>query len=148
MLMHYDTKLPIHLAGDASNYGIGSVLSQVDAEGQGHPIAFASRTLSVCEENYSQVEKEAFSLIFGIRKFHKYVYGRHFTLVTDHRPLTTLFGSKSGFPPLAAGHLQRWALLLIILLNFAQQRLTPMLTVSPVCRCKHHAMYRSTYVPT
>ena len=50
VLMHYDTKLPIRLAGDASNYGIGSVLSQVDAEGQEHPIAFASRTLSVCEK--------------------------------------------------------------------------------------------------
>ena len=88
------------------------MLSQVDAEGQEHPIAFASRTLSTCEKNYSQVEKEALSLIFGIRKFHKYVYGRHFTLVTDHRPLTALFGPKSGVPPLAAGHLQRWALLL------------------------------------
>ena len=112
VLMHHDTKLPIRLAGDASNYGIGSVLSQVDAKGQEHPIAFASRTLSACEKNYSQVEKEALSLIFGIRKFHKYVYGRHFTLMTDHRPLTALFGPKSGVPPLAAGRLQRWALLL------------------------------------
>ena len=112
VLMHYDPKLPIRLAGDASNYRIGTVLSHVDAKGQEHPIAFVSRTLSQCEKNYSQVEKEALSLIFGIRKFHKYVYGRHFTLVTDHRPLTALFGPKSGVPPLAAGRLQRWALLL------------------------------------
>jgi len=112
VLMHYDPELPIRLAGDASNYGIGAVLSHVDANGQEHPIAFVSRTLSQCEKNYSQVEKEALSLIFGIRKFHKYVYGRHFTLVTDHRPLTALFGPKSGVPPLAAGRLQRWALLL------------------------------------
>ena len=112
VLMHYNPNLPISLAGDASNYGIGAVLSHVDAKGQEHPIAFVSRTLSQCEKNYSQVEKEALSLIFGIRKFHKYVYGRHFTLVTDHRPLTALFGPKSGVPPLAAGRLQRWALLL------------------------------------
>ena len=52
------------------------------------------------------------SLIFGIRKFHKYVYGRHFILVTHHRPLTALFGPKSGILLLAAGRLQRWALLL------------------------------------
>ena len=70
------------------------------------------RTLSQCEKNYPQVEKEALSLIFGIRKFHKYVYGRHFTFVTDNRPLTALFGPKSGVPPLAAGRLQQWALLL------------------------------------
>ena len=112
VLMHYDPELPIRLAGDASNYGIGAVLSHVDNNGQEHPIAFVSRTLSQYEKNYSQVEKEALSLIFGIRKFHKYVYGWHFTLVTDHRPLTALFGPKSGVPPLAAGHLQRWALLL------------------------------------
>ena len=51
-------------------------------------------------------------MIFGIRKFHKYVYGRHFTLVTDHRPLTAILGPKSGIPVLAAARLQRWGLLL------------------------------------
>ena len=112
VLMHYNPNLAISLAGDASNYGIGAVLLHVDAKGQEHPIAFVSRTFSQCEKNYSQVEKEALSLIFGIRKFHKYVYGRHFASVTDHRPLTALFGPKSGVPPLAAGRLQWWALLL------------------------------------
>ena len=106
VLMHYNPELPIRLAGDVSNYGIGAVLSHVDPDGQEHPIAFASRTLSQCEKNYSQVEKEALSLIFGICKFHKYVYGRHFILVTDHCPLTALFGPKSGILPLAAGRLQ------------------------------------------
>ena len=48
----------------------------------------------------------------GIHKFHKYVYGRHFTLVTDHYPLTALFGPKNGVPALAAGRLQCWALFL------------------------------------
>ena len=94
MLMHYNPEIPIRLAGDASNYGIGAVLSHVDSHGQEHPIAFVSRTLSQCEKNYSQVEKEALSLIFGIREFHKYFYGWHFILVTDHRPLTALLGPK------------------------------------------------------
>ena len=112
MLMHYDPKLPIEVAGDASNHGIRAVLLHVDARDQEHPIAFVSRTLSQCEKNYSQVDKEALSLIFGICKFHKYIYRQHFTLVTDHQPLTALFGAKSGVPSLAAGQLQQWALLL------------------------------------
>ena len=64
------------------------------------------------DENYSQLEKEALSLIFGVRKIHQYLYGRRFTLYTDHKPLTTILGSKQGVPPIAAARLQRWALLL------------------------------------
>ena len=114
VLVHYNPKLPIRLVGGASNYGTAAVLSYVDSTGQEHPIAFTSHTLSASEQNYicSQIEKEALSLIVGICKFHKYVNGRHFTLVTDHCPLTALFGPKSGVPALAAGQLQRWTLFL------------------------------------
>ena len=63
MLAHYDPKLPLKLAGDASAYGIGAVLSHVFPDGGERPVAFASRTLSTSERNYSQIEKEALSLI-------------------------------------------------------------------------------------
>ena len=112
LLVHYDPTLPMSLAGDASAYGIGAVISHKMADGTERPIAFASRTLSASEKNYSQVEKEALSLIFGIRKFHQYLYGRHFTLITDHKPLTTILGPKQGIPQVAAARMQRWALLL------------------------------------
>ena len=112
LLMHYDPSLPLKLAADASQYGLGAVISHILPNGEERPIAFTSRSLSPSEKNYSQIDKEALALIYGVRKFHNYLYGRKLTLVTDHKPLTSILGPKTGVPSVAAAGLQRWALLL------------------------------------
>ncbi|CAB4025212.1 Hypothetical predicted protein [Paramuricea clavata] len=64
-LVHYNESLPLVLSCDASSYGAGAVLSHV-INGKHQPIAFASCTLTEAQRNYSQLEKEAFSIIFGL----------------------------------------------------------------------------------
>ena len=76
------------------------------------PIALTSRTLSKAEQNYAQIEREALGIIFGVRRFHSYLYGRHFVLLTDHRPLTTILSNSKAIPSMVAARLQRWALIL------------------------------------
>jgi len=110
VLAHFDPTLPLVLAGDASAYGVGAVISHSFPDGSERPIAYASRTLSMSERNYAQVEKEALALIFGLNKFHQYLYGRTFILQTDHKPLTTILGPTKGFPSLAVARLQRWTM--------------------------------------
>ena len=90
LLVPYDPSQPTLLAGDATNYRVGAVLSHVLPNGTEHPIAFASHTLQPNERNYAQLVKEALSLVYGLQKFHKYTYECQFTLITGHKPLTTI----------------------------------------------------------
>ena len=110
--MHYSNDLPLMLDADASQYGVGAVISHVHPNGEERPIAFASRTLNNSERNYAQIEKEALSIIFGVKKFHQHLFGRKFLLVTDHKQLVTLLGPKNTIPAVAAVRLQRLAITL------------------------------------
>lgn len=78
------------------------------------PITYPSRTLSRAEENYARLEKEALAILFRVKKFHGYIYGRQFILVTDNKPLSTILGPKKGIPTLSATILQRWAMILSV----------------------------------
>ena len=112
VLAHFNPDLPIGIACDASNTGIGAVLFHRYPDGSERPIENVSKTLNDTQRKYGQVQKEALSIVYGLKKFYQYLYGRRFILVTDHKPLLAMFGPKKGVPTLAANRLSRWALLL------------------------------------
>ena len=112
ILAHFDPKLPLGLACDASSVGVGAVLFHKYSDGSERSIAYTSKSLTSAEKNYTQIEHEALSIIFGVRKFHQFFYGRQFLLLTDHKPLLTIFGQKKGIPTMAASRLKWWAIIL------------------------------------
>ena len=66
---------------------------------EGHPIAYASRALTLIEIHYAQIEKELLSVVFGVDKFSEFLYGRHFVVETDHKPLeSTKLSSPKRLP--------------------------------------------------
>ncbi|XP_003372638.1 conserved hypothetical protein, partial [Trichinella spiralis] len=87
-LVPYDPKVPLVFTCDASERGLGAGLFERFLDGTEKPIAFAPQTPSGAKNVYAPIDREALALLFSVRKFHQYVYGRQFLLMTDHRPLT------------------------------------------------------------
>ncbi|XP_032069735.1 uncharacterized protein K02A2.6-like [Thamnophis elegans] len=108
VLIQYSEHLPLVLACDASPYGVGAVLCHQLPSGAEVPIAFFSRTLSASERNYAQIDKEALAIVAGVRRFHHYLYGRPFLIVTDHKPLLGLLAGDRPAPQVLSPRMTRW----------------------------------------
>lgn len=112
ILVHFNPLLPIKLITDASNIGISAMLCHVYENGIERPIAYASRTLSDAERKYSILDKEACAIIFGLKRFFQFLYGKKFILSCDNKSLVHILDTNKQVPVLAANRLQRYALIL------------------------------------
>ena len=92
---------------DASNRGVGAILSQIDDNNEEHPVEFFSRKLLPCEQHYATVEKECLAIKLGVEAFKLYLLGRSFTILTDYRSLEWLERLKEN-----NSQLTRWSLAL------------------------------------
>ena len=104
-LGYFDKNAPTKVIADASPVGLGAVLVQQQGE-ELRVISYASRSLSDTERRYSQTEKEALAIVWSCERFHAYLYGAEFELITDHKPLECIFTPKS--KPCA--RIERWLL--------------------------------------
>ena len=119
-------------------------------DGSEKPIAYASRSLSAAEHQYFQLDKEVLDIIFAVTKFCQYLIGQHFTILSDHKPLTIisdhkalnyLFISEKPLPPMASSCIQWWLLLpvcMIILFSTNLEKLMRMWTLLATYRCLQH----------
>ena len=94
------------LRTDASDCGIGAVLLQ-ENDGEVFPVSYASKKLSESEKRYSAMERECLAIVWGIKKFMLYLYGKEFILQTDHQPLVYIDKAK-----FANDRIMRWAMIL------------------------------------
>ncbi|XP_058977362.1 uncharacterized protein K02A2.6-like [Musca domestica] len=104
-LSYFDPERRTRLIADASPVALGAVLLQF-CNNMPQVISFASKSLSETERRYSQTEKESLALVWSVERFYYYLAGIEFELVTDHKPLETIFKPTSK-PP---ARIERWVL--------------------------------------
>ena len=112
VLIHFNSNWTVVLAVDASPIGVGAVLSHICPDGAERPIQFASQTLNKVQQRYSQYDREAYAIVFGVKRFYQYLYGRKFTLVTDNKAISQIFSLSKGLPTLSATRMQHYAIFL------------------------------------
>ena len=100
-LQFFDSDLPLYIEADASQKGIGAIMLQPDKKCKNtstaglpnnlRPVAYASKTLTPCESNYSNIERELLGVLFSVLHFKHFTYGHKVHVITDHKPLVSLF---------------------------------------------------------
>ena len=97
VLAHFSAENKTYLITDAGAVGLGAILAQKQPDESIRPVYYASRTLTNQEKKYSQTEKEALGVVWACERFHLWLFGKPFTILTDHQPLKVLY-SPAGKP--------------------------------------------------
>ena len=108
----FDPKLHTILMCDASPIGVSAILMQRGSDGQEFPIHFASMLLDETQQKYAQLHREGLAIIFGLKKFYQYLYGRKITIVTDAQSVKEMFHPTKATAAVAALRIQRWGVYL------------------------------------
>lgn len=100
VLQLYDPNIPLRISTDVSSYRLRAVMLQKTGETWA-PVAYASQSLRVTEQRYTQLEKEVLALTWACERFNDFILGLHFELETDHKPLVCLLGGRAldSLPP-------------------------------------------------
>ncbi len=107
VMAYPNTSQPYILYTDASEFAIGAILCQEDDEGVERPIQYLSQQLTPTQRKYAVIEKEAFAVVYALKKLRPYLLGSDCTVYTDHKPLLSFFVGE-----VANTKIQRWAILL------------------------------------
>lgn len=102
--MYPDFEKEFIIYTDASNLAFGAILAQLDENGRDQPVAYTSRVMNKHIQNHTVTEKECLAVIFAVKQFRHYIYGTHFTVVTDHSLLRWLQNLRSPKDDSPAGH--------------------------------------------
>ena len=149
VINYFDTNKETELSVDASPVGVSAILAQRDSSSSTpNVIAYASRALTSTERRYSQTEKEALAIVWGIEHFHLYIHGAQFTLYTDHKALEVIFSNPVSRPP---ARIERWLLRLQqyqfrVKYKQGSQNTADFLSRHPTPRTKQHTNIADTYV--
>ena len=108
LVQSYSLQIDATVTTDASEKAIGGALSQ-----EGHPVIYVSRKLTPAEQNYSNIEREALAIVFVVTRLKQFLFGRRFTLQTDHKPLKYHFVPDEEIPKTASARITRWAIALM-----------------------------------
>ena len=107
-MRYFNPRAETEVIVDASPHGVGAILTQRDTdEEENHVVAYASRALTDVESRYSQTEREALAVVWACEHFHLYLFGSHFTVTSDHKPLEGIFNKPTS---MTNARIERWNL--------------------------------------
>ena len=108
VMAYFDPAKETELVTDASPVGLSAILAQKCPKTKNRRVvAYVSKALTDVESRYSQTEKEALAIVWSVERLHTYLYGSHFTLYTDCKPVQLIFDNPKSKPP---ARIKRWNL--------------------------------------